>query len=461
MKKNYIVAISILIGLWVAFMAYRHVTRKQETEQYEAKEYSRVTVIARQSPRAGLGQMARALQKYYEKKQAYPSRLIELYPEYLGNKSFIEEIDWYYEPRGNNFYLSKTVIRDNRRMVASIDRGLMPRVETGVMVAAPTPTPKPAQAERREGLFAERPEISITSREEFWEMLRLREKGITPASWAKRDKRRIIASIRPEILSVVELDATSTLEDQLSQRYLVWKDRNGILGIGNVQYPATQRQTVYAMGSWYDIKVPFPTEEGPITPDAKTAKKTGGPEVIASSLSQRHLVWRSRHGILGFGNVGYPQRDRVSVFQDDGWVNVERPVAPAETSNEEAYEPEQGKPVETIASELSTRYLVWKDEKTLGFGNVGYPQRDRVSVFQDDGWVNVERPPPLPADIRAEGDYGSQKAKPPEKITSELSNRYLVWKDQHGTLGFGNVEYPETDNISHVHVNGSWEKVIN
>ncbi|UCG79586.1 MAG: hypothetical protein JSV60_06235, partial [Desulfobacterales bacterium] len=130
MKKKYIVAISIVIGLWVAFMAYRHVTRKQETEQYKAKEYSRVTIIARQSPRAGLGQMARALQKYYEEKQAYPSRLSELYPEYLGNKSFIEEIDWYYEPRGNNFYLSKTVIRDNRRMVASIDKGLMPRVET-------------------------------------------------------------------------------------------------------------------------------------------------------------------------------------------------------------------------------------------------------------------------------------------------------------------------------------------
>jgi hypothetical protein len=105
--------------------------------------------------------------------------------------------------------------------------------------------------------------------------------------------------------------------------------------------------------------------------------------------------------------------------------------------------------------------LVWKDQQnTLGFGNVGYPARDRVSVFQDDSWVGVERPP-LPADIRAEEDFSPQKGKSAETVASELSTRYLVWKDQLGTMGFGNVGYPEIKNISHVHVNGSWEKVIN
>jgi hypothetical protein len=393
MNKKYVIAISIVIGLWVAFMAYRHVRGKRETEDFEAKEYSRVTIIAKQSPRAGLGQMGRALQKYYEEKRAYPSRLQELYPEYLGNKSFIEEIDWYYEPKGDNFYLSKTVTRDNRRMIASIDKGLMPRVETGVMVAAPTPTPKPGEVERPEGIVAERPAISIRSREEFWDALRLSQKGLTPASWAKRDKLRIISSIRPEIVSVETYEVSSSVEAKLSQRYLVWKDKNGILGFGNVAYPAAKRQTVYAKGSWYDIKVPLPKEEGPMTPDAKTAKKEEGHEVIASSLSQRYLVWKSREGILGFGNVGYPKRDRVSVFQDDSWVGVKRPVLPAETGKEEAYRPEKDKSVDMMASELSTRYL--------------------------------------------------------------------VWKDKHGTLGFGNVRYPETKNISHVHVNGIWEKVIN
>ena len=461
MKKKYVIATSIVIALWVGLMVYRHVKGNQETEEYEAKEHSRVTIIARQSPRAGLGQMGRALQRYYEEKRSYPSSLGALYPKYLGNKSFIDDIDWYYEPRGENFFLSKTIVRDNKRMVASIDKGLVARVETGVMVATPTPTTEPAEAKGPEGVLPERPEISIRSREEFWEALRLMQEGGAAVSFAKRDKLRIMSTIRPEIISVVEYDVTSTTEAEFSRRYLVWKDKNGILGFGNVQYPVAERQTVYTMGSWYDVKAPLPKEEGPITPDAKTAKKKEGPEVLVLSLSGRYLVWKSPHGILGFGNVGYPERDRVSVFQDDSWVGVERPPLPAETGKEEEYKPEKGKSAETVASELSTRYLVWKDQhNTLGFGNVGYPERDRVSVFQDDSWVGVERPP-LPAETGKEEEYKPEKGKSAETVASELSTRYLVWKDQHGTLGFGNVEYPETKNVSHVHVNGSWEKVIN
>jgi len=41
-------------------MAYRHYKGKQGTDDYRAKEHSRITVIAKQSPRAGLGQMGRA-----------------------------------------------------------------------------------------------------------------------------------------------------------------------------------------------------------------------------------------------------------------------------------------------------------------------------------------------------------------------------------------------------------------
>ena len=117
------------------------------------------------------------------------------------------------------------------------------------------------------------------------------------------------------------------------------------------------------------------------------------------------------------------------------------------------------KSAETVASELGSKYFVWKDEQVLGFGNVGYPARTRVSVYQSDGWVNIERPAP-PAEAGKGEEYKTEEGKSAE-VAPELSTRYLVWKDQDGTIGFGNVEYPETKNISHVHVSGSWEKVIN
>ncbi|MES0362650.1 MAG: hypothetical protein ABUK14_01740 [Desulfobacteria bacterium] len=459
MNKKYVIAIAVLIVVWVGFMAYRHYVGKQEGDDYRAKEHSRITVGARQSARAGLGQMGRALQKYYEENRAYPSSLEKLYPKYVGNKSFIDEIDWYYEPKGDNFYLSKTVVRDNKRMMASLDKGLTPRVETGVMVATPTPAPGPAEVRGPEGPVVEKAEISVRSREEFWEALRLRQKGDVSAYLAKRDRLRIVSAMRPEVVSVVQYDVSSSVETELSQKYLVWKDRGGILGFGNVEYPASGRQNIYAMGSWYDVKVPLRKEEGPTGAEAGIGERKEGPEMIASNLGERYLVWKGQQGVLGFGNVEYPQRDRVSVYQTDGWVNIERPAPPVKIGKEEEYESQKGKSAETVASELSSQYFVWKDEQVLGFGNVGYPARDRVSVYQTDGWVNIERPAP-PAEAGKEEEYKTEEGKSAE-VAPELSARHLVWKDQDGTLGFGNVEYPETKNISHVHVRGSWEKVIN
>ena len=96
---------------------------------------NQITEIAKKSPRAGLSHMGKALKRYYAENKAYPSRLMDLYPKYLDNKSLIEEIDWYYEPRGDDFYLSKTVIRGKKRIVASIDKTLRPQRQKDVMVA--------------------------------------------------------------------------------------------------------------------------------------------------------------------------------------------------------------------------------------------------------------------------------------------------------------------------------------
>jgi hypothetical protein len=83
-----------------------------------------------------------------------------------------------------------------------------------------------------------------------------------------------------------------------------------------------------------------------------------------------------------------------------------------------------------------------------------------VSAYQDSEWLGVQTPV-LPAKTGVEEDDRSQEGKLSEAIAPELGTRYLVWKDEHGNLGFGNVKYPETQDISYVIVNGSWEKVVN
>ncbi len=452
-------------------MGYRHHKSKQDMDAHRQKGYNQITEIAKKSPRAGLAQMGTALKKYYAKNQAYPSKLVDLYPTYVANKSFIEEIDWYYEPRGDDFFLSKTVIVGNKRMVASIDKGLRPQAETGIMVATPTPVPKTLVAkakevEKLEELALEGSEESAQerlamARERFLKTLRQRQIDVTSVSLPERDEAKIISTVQPEIISISEPEIGSDVEFELSYKYLVWKDNNGVLGFSNIRYPDTDQLSICAVGRWYNVKIPLPKGQEPIDTKTETAREKKDPEMTATSLDRYCLVWKDQHGTLGFGNVQYPERDPVSVFQTDSWISIQRPHLAIETGSDEGHGLRKGKSHQRIASELSTKYLVWKDQHgTLGFGNVQYPERDPVSVFQTDSWVSMERPY-LVTEAGPDEDHGLQKGKSHQTIASELSTRYLVWKDKHGTLGFGNVQYPEMRHTSYIHLNGSWEPVAN
>jgi hypothetical protein len=538
MDKKYIIAVAIVITIWGAFMVYRQHKKKGDTHTYREKAYDQITEAAKKSPRAGLARMGKALNKYHKDNNAYPSTLMELYPKYLPNKSFIEEVDWYYEPRGHDFYLSKSATVGQKRIVASIDKSLRSKTETTVMVATPTPVPKAREVKKPKEFEVQRPEPSEPepidrdrlelAREEFLKALRQRQMDVTSVSVPEMYEARIISTVQPEILSIVKAEIVSGLESELSQRYLVWKDKNGVLGFSNVQYPHTDRLSIHAVGRWYNVKIPLPKGREPAEtkimsateqkdpetigaslggqylvwkdqqgtvgfgngqyPATKLAsvfhtdrwvslkrpqlaaetsiekdlgqKKGKSPEAIASRFSTQYLVWKDKHGTLGFGNNRYPERELASVYQTDRWVSRKRPELGTETTAEEDVGREQeAKTPDTIASRLGPRYLVWKDKHgTLGFGNNRYPERELASVYQTDRWVSVKKAE-LAAETAVEEDLGSQKGKSPEAIASRFSTQYLVWKDKNGTLGFGNNRYPETGDVSHIHVNGTWEQV--
>ena len=465
MSKKYIIGVCIAVLVWGGFMFYRHHRKKGDMTAYMDQANRQITEAAKKAPRAGLAEIGSAIEDYHKENQAYPSILMDLYPKYLANKSLIEEIDWYYKPRGNDFYLSKTLTVGNKRIVASIDRDLRPRAETGAMVATPSPVPKAEAIKKRER--AQRPEPSertrlALAREAFLQSLRQGRMRVTSVSLPERDEVRLIATVQPEVVSIMESDIRSDVESELSQRYLVWKGNNGVLGFSNVQYPDADRLSIFAFGRWYNIKVPLEKRYEAVGLKAEAARKKERPEMMAQNLNSSYLVWKDKHGALGFGNVQYPENDLESVFRTDGWVSMKRPALVAtETVVEEKHGSRKTKSPEKIASEFSTRYLVWKDRHgTVGFGNVQYPEKDLESVLQADGWVSMKRP--LAAkETTVEENQGMPKRKSAQKNDSGLFARYLVWKDKHGTVGFGNIQYPDLRGISHVHLNGSWEPVAN
>ena len=117
MDKKYIIAVVIGVALWAGFMAFRHHRKQRDTSTYFEKMNRQVTDAAKAAPRAGLIEVGTALQSYYDAHKAYPPRLMDLVPDYLANKSLIQEIDWQYEPKANDFFLSKTLILGEKRIV--------------------------------------------------------------------------------------------------------------------------------------------------------------------------------------------------------------------------------------------------------------------------------------------------------------------------------------------------------
>ncbi|MBW1896242.1 MAG: hypothetical protein JRI47_04225, partial [Deltaproteobacteria bacterium] len=393
MDKKYIALVSVVIALWAGFMVFRHVRGKREGQEFREKEYARITEVAKHSPRAGLNQMARALKKYYQEKRRYPKDLNVLYPKYVRNKSFIDDLDWYYRPKKDDFLLTKTVVRKNKRMVASVDKRLKPWVKGSVMVASPTAPQKAKKARQPKRDISEELKISAKSRDQFWQALRQKQTDRSAVRFTEDQKEKIITIPQPEIITVARPRTPSNVEATFSQRYLVWKSQQGTLGFGNVEYPESETQSRYAMGSWYNLKIPEPEKIESVSAEEKVAKRSG-PEAIASNLAPQYLVWKGQRGTLGFGNVQYPKKDHVYVFETDTWVYVPQPVVAVEPGLPEEYSVPKKKSKEGIASDFSRQYLVWKDQNgTLGFGNVQCPEAGPVSVYQADAWVAFEKSP--------------------------------------------------------------------
>ena len=115
-----------------------------------------------------------------------------------------------------------------------------------------------------------------------------------------------------------------------------------------------------------------------------------------------------------------------------------------------------------IAARFGGQYLVWKDPRgTIGFGNVEYPDADRLSIQTGDGWDTLKRQSLEKKTVVPSGTSLVKKKKDFDALVSNLSNRYLVWKDKDGVVGFGDVEYPDNHDMSHIHEHNRWQKVVN
>ncbi|RJP75519.1 MAG: hypothetical protein C4522_21105 [Desulfobacteraceae bacterium] len=312
MKKNYIIAFLVVIVAAGVFFYFRERKTSEETQKIRSEAFVKLTEIAKKVPQTGLTQMAAAVEKYHKKNKKYPAQIEDLYPEYIPYQNFIEEIDWHYEARDDNFFLSKTVIQGNQQVVASIDKNKTPQVGTGMEVAA--------AAKRAKG----KKEAEDTAKVTTAPILALKPiETIQPIELPAMETPEPESMIeQPEIVSMVAGEIGHGISSDISRKLLVWRDKNGVLGFGNVIYPHSRNLTIYQDGSWINIKNPEPRE-----PLADTAPSSPGPKKEAASMateySGKYLVWKDKKGNIGYGNVQYPPIDNIAYICVNGnWQKV-------------------------------------------------------------------------------------------------------------------------------------------
>jgi len=138
MKKQYVIVAVFSFVILVSFYGIRHFNKKDELSKHHEKTSSMVLQIAKNTPTGGMTEMGMALNRYAVDNKAYPESLQQLYPKYISSKAFLDEIEWSYELKADDFFLSKTTTHQNKRLVVSIDKTLRPNFGETIMVSSVT-----------------------------------------------------------------------------------------------------------------------------------------------------------------------------------------------------------------------------------------------------------------------------------------------------------------------------------
>jgi hypothetical protein len=459
MQAKIAIAFGVILALWIGFMTYRHFQKGTDDKVYIEKTFSQMTDAAKKIPKAGLAYMGMAIKNYQREKNKYPAKLIDLWPDYIQDKSFIEAVDWKYTPAEKNFRLSKTV--DFK--TAYIDNNLSPRSEKkAVQVAsresAHSTTATGASASGKvpsdgkkaiDGTRYARLEPSKEREYNKAELKKMREKLIQDllSGNLSRTDYQMATLEKPELAGPVYTveGAAGKLPVDTDKKYLAWKSADGALGFGNIMYPDLERNLAYRNGQWFRAKYP----EAQLSDDGSDDVEPLGEQSLTQKYGKTYLAWKNPNGALGFGNVMYPKSRRHLIYQDGRWTNVR-------LTDEGQYVETAASDIldttpETLARKHGGAFLTWKrTDGTIGFGNVMYPETSTYNVYAHGQWLDTSQ---NPLQETTAGQTASSSGKPQTENTGhadlveKYSNSLYLWENPSGALGFGNVNYPDKNAV--------------
>jgi len=322
-SKNIYIVLAVVLVAFVGYMTYRHFSKEKDLKAHSEDKYKRLLAMSKKSPRIGLSEMAAALKKYHAAKKAYPDSLDALYPDIIGSKAFIDEIAWDYQPGEGNFYLAKSIERGGKTLVAHTDSSLKTRMGSGTRVARAGRRKAAGRAGSTASAGGDIGGFKVASGMALLKSLEIPD--LTPEE-VDETKHIDVVRIEPRIVLVDETETPSDFASAVSDTYLVWRDPDGHIGIGNVQYPDSRQIAIATRDKWYNV-TRKPTFETVTKTDeiAPKALADTGENFVATGIDSGYMAWKDENGNIGFGNVQYPESgEPVSIYVDGKWQKFEK-----------------------------------------------------------------------------------------------------------------------------------------
>jgi hypothetical protein len=327
--KKYLIVIVVTVVAAAGFFILKNQKNEKRLRTHRSQQYNRMIEVANKSPMAGLNHMGRALNEYKEEMGAYPAELAALYPKYIPVEAFIDEIQWYYEPRDDDFYLRKTYkTKNNKVLTAAIGSDLM--LQQASMVTS-IDKPKQTSAPTATKFVTKKPEARITLVSET----RPRPIMETDATGLHSSRRQTTgpkpgipqeslspqksSPYEPKLVSTAQLSEAEQFVERVKGNFLVWKKEDGTLGFGNVQYPNSEEMIIYDKGEWIQIRQLSPILETKTETQQARVEKKATVDRLAAAYSSRFLVWKDPEGTVCLSNVQYPNSQDIQIHVEGSW----------------------------------------------------------------------------------------------------------------------------------------------
>jgi hypothetical protein len=139
-------------------------------------------------------------------------------------------------------------------------------------------------------------------------------------------QKSVSTQIRPlymrELVSMEKLSEEEQFVERVKGNFLVWKKEDGTVAFGNVQYPLSEKMTIYDEGQWVQIRNHSPKSNGGTEIQLARAEKAAAEDRLVEANSSRFLTWKNQEGTVCFGNVQYPNGQDIQVHVAGSWQSA-------------------------------------------------------------------------------------------------------------------------------------------